>query len=153
MPRFLHEIATYRNGITQDNGWWEIRGLTLYNQLGGHHAYVPSADDEIRECEWEDILRETVRNDKETTGWIAPDGTFYGCAPQDHAALAKYVLYTTEQDLELRGYIKIYENPYFLRQSYPEYGAYSYMRCDGHWPTEAQLHVLQEKGLKEQDRY
>lgn len=151
MPRFLHEISTYPNGITLDNGWWEIRGCRLYNRVGGWHDYRPSETDEIRECTWEDIVRETVRDDTQTTGWIAPDGTFYGCAPMDHSDLAECVLHTTERDLEARGYVKIYENPIQLRRAYPEYGPYSYIRCDGHHPNEAQLRILHEKGLEQED--
>ena len=58
-------------------------------------------------------------NNNYRTGWLAPDGTFSGCATWDHWVLPT-ILGITENDLEIRGYIKIvqgddlyYIDPYF----------------------------------------
>lgn len=149
MALFLHEITRYINGQTSDNGWWEIRGSKLYNRCGGWHDYVPSPDDEIRESTWDEIMRETVRDDAQITGWIAPDGTFYGCAPEDHSLLARYVLGASERELEKRGYAKIFSVPSYVRHSEP----YECVRSDLRRLTDEQLQVLRDKGIDHMDFY
>lgn len=52
-----------------------------------------------------DELRRRL-NDSYKTGWLAPDGTFIGCPVWEHWILPT-ILNLTENDLELRGYIKI----------------------------------------------
>lgn len=153
MAKFLHEYLHFGNGKVQDNGWWEICGSKLYNRAGGRHDYVPQEDDEIREGTWNDIIKETVVDNTQITGWIAPNGTFYGCSPLNHAVVAEYVLNSSEKGLEEQGYVKIFENPAFLRREYPEYPRYEYMRGDSHYPNSAQIHVLREKGLVIKERH
>ena len=148
MAQFLHEYSRYPNGKIIDNGWWEIRGNRLYNRRGGHHDYTPMPDDEIREATWDEIVREEIVDNTKTTGWIAPDGTFYGCSTQDHSLVAQYVFNSDERSLERAGYVKIYEVPYYLRIKHPEYDRYEYIRGDGHRATEAQILTLKEKGLE-----
>lgn len=147
MAKFLHEFMS-----GQDNGYWEIRGNRLVNSKGGWHDYVPSPDDEIIEGTWDDVMKLRYKpDDSQITGWLAPDGTFYGCAPEDHYAIAKYHLGCTEQELEKKGFAKIFFNPRFMI----DHGAPSYeaIRSDLHRMTDAQLQVLKDKGIDHEDFY
>lgn len=148
MPKFLHEYNHYANGQVVENGWWEIRGNKLYNSCGGWHDYTPRPDDEIKESTWDEILKESVRDDTETTGWIAPDGVFYGCAPQAHEALAEYVIGASERELEEKGYVKIYRNPAYLRVSVPGTPLYEAAFFGSGRITKEQIATLKEKGVE-----
>lgn len=149
MPRFLHECYEDRNGRKVYNGWWEICGDYLYNRAGGRHRYEPKEDDEIKECEWEDIIRENLLDDSETTGWIAPDGTFYGCNPRRHRDVAVYIFDCEEIDLEEKGYCKIFQHPPLMRvkTGCKEFDYYPSWRN----LTAAQREVLKKKGLIEEE--
>ena len=151
MARFLHEFEEW-GGERHDNGWWEIEGEYLYNRAGGRHRYTPKEDDEIREGEWEDIIREAVIRNDETTGWIAPEGRFYGCWPRDHRDVARYVFGCEEIELEEKGFCKIYETPLQVRISSGDlfkdrYGYYP----RGRRLTAEQKRTLQEKGFEVED--
>lgn len=147
MAKFLHEYRESRDGTRIDNGWWEIDGDRLVNQNEGWHYYNPSEDDEIKECEWEDIIRDTIRDDTLTTGWVSPDGTFYGCASTDHRFLAEYIFNMNEIELEVKGYAKIYENPIELRIEIDNLPQYEAMRADGHRMTKEQIKTIKDKGV------
>lgn len=148
MALFLHEYRHYQDGSAYDNGWWEIKGNLLVNRVGGHHSYVPREDDEIRECEWEDIIREIVQDDTQITGWISPDGKFYGCRPTDHMELAEYVIGHDERTLEKMGYVKIFEHSRYLRRDIPGLPKFDFLRTDGKNISEGQRRILEEKGFK-----
>ena len=143
--KFLHEYLYYDNGKTIDNGYWEIDGDRLVNACGGWHPYDPSPDDEIIESDWDYInwLRaKDAISDKYTTGWIAPDGTFYGCDYQNHHYVAEY-LDMTETMMENKGYIKIYLNPIWTDGYGDKYEYFSF----GHM-TQAQIDTLINRGFK-----
>ncbi len=147
MPKFLHEYSRYANGQVIENGWWEIRGNKLFNSAGGHHDYYPRPDDEIREGTWEEIMRDYLLDNSQITGWIAPDGTFYGCKPEAHSGIAYYVLNARERELEERGFVKIFKNPEYLLQRVSGVRTYEAIRCDYKPMTAAQRKVLDEKGV------
>ena len=136
MPKFLHEYVKYRDGSTKDNGWWRIDGDKLVNSAGGWHTYHPSPDDEIVEADgWSDLDYSYLIDNTQTTGWVSPEGDFYGCKYMNHSVVANMVLKSSECLLELAGWVKIgwYNGNY-----------YAYVR---HFPTEAQQKVLDEKGV------
>ena len=145
MAKFLHEFTQMPNGTTCDNGWWEIRGNKLVNSKGGWHDYYPNSEDKIIESNWDYIEHLNAKNkinDKFITGWIAPEGTFYGCDYQDHHYVAEY-LDLSEFQMENQGYVKIYYNPLFLEGHGNEYEYF----CDKHL-TNAQREVLITKGIE-----
>lgn len=147
MSLFLHEYSEYPNGEVKDNGYWEIRGHRLYNRRGGFHNYYPKEGDEIIESTWAEVMRKYLMDkmdDSKITGWIAPDGTFYGCSTEDHADFAQYVLGHDEFTLEKNGYCKIFEHPSLLRIEDPDAPRYSYY-C--RFLTRAQQDVLEQKGI------
>lgn len=126
---FVHEFMEYNDGSVRENGWWEYNPdtETVYNRNGGWHTYHHRPEEEIIESTWDEILARTIRDDSCITGWIAPDGEFFGCAPMDHVRLAQYYLKTTEEHLEQEGWIKITEVPYWVKGKYPNInGRYEY---------------------------
>lgn len=138
--KFLHEYHLSPSGVKHYNGYWEIDGGRLVNRAGGWHPYNPSPDDEIIELDsWADLIRLTIKDDTQITGWIAPNGDFYGCRYSNHADLAEYLLGATEEELEERGYCKIYSLQLLG-------SGYHYYVRNGHL-TEAQEKVLIDKGL------
>ena len=144
--KFLHEYLKSPNGTILQDAYWEIRGNRLYNAAGGFHFYEPKEDDEIIESTWDEILyKQALRmlDPSKTTGWIAPDGTFYGCDYQDHWIVAERILNCTERELEERGYCKIYRNPIWCTTDESEYSYYYEKHL-----TEAQIDVLTSKGLE-----
>lgn len=149
---FVHEFMEYGDGTVRDNGWWEYDPDTekVYNRNGGWHDYRHRPEEEIIESTWEDILARTIRDDSCVTGWIAPDGEFFGCDPMDHARMAEYYLKTTEQYLEDDGWIKITEVPFWAMGKYPNInGRYEYHFFNLHKHiTQAQYKTLKDKGLE-----
>ena len=106
--------------------------------------------DEFFEADsWRDIIKQSFLKDRDKyiTGWIAPDGEFFGCAPEDHDDLAEYVFEKTQSELEEAGWLKVYEVHWRLRAmaTYREdYGPYSYFGR----PTEKQLLTLERLGIE-----
>lgn len=145
--KFLHEFLTHRDGTKYDNGYWEIRGNRLVNAAGGWHDYHPTPEDEIIESDWNHIRKMNFilyfrSNEESDTGWIAPDGRFYGTDFMDHWKVAEY-FDTTESDLEDRGFVKIYFNPLW-----PDHGdKYEYISVTDHL-TQTQIDTLERKGFK-----
>ena len=149
--KFLHEYFKHNDGTIYDNGWWEIDGNRLYNINGGWHDYNPSSDDIIIEADgWDDIPMDYLLDDEAITGWIAPDGKFYGCNPEEHMLIAEKVLKSSESMLENQGYVKIYMNPgyliYAMKQKGYNISTYEFLSTKGHI-TEAQRVTLEHKGF------
>ena len=152
MAIFIHEYRDYPNAKNVKNGWWELRGCELYNSHGGHHTYRPHPMEVRIESTWQDIKTQIYTENPHgyKTGWLAPDGRFYGCDYMDHAECASWVFDAYETELEERGYCKIYID-YSCSKEYcydPAPG--------GHSLTEAQLkHLLDNEIMTpaEYDKY
>lgn len=149
---FLHEFVDYPGAQGVDNGWWEYnpdREL-LFNRNGGYHSHRYHPKEEIIESTWEEILYLSIRDDSYITGWIAPDGTFYGCAPMDHVRLAEYYLKTKENKLEEDGWLKITQLAFFTKPK-PDNpnGRYEYLFFNPYkYITQAQYKTMRQKGLE-----
>jgi len=148
--KFVHEYNDYPNAKNVDSGIWEFDGEFCYNRYGGYHVYHPHPLDIVfEEDSWDDVIRTQLitKKDKYITGWISPNGGFFGCAPEDHDDVARYIFNKTQIELEEAGYIKVYENPRRLRAtaSYnmEQYSYYCYNR-----PTSAQEITLERLGIK-----
>lgn len=148
---FLREFVDYPSQKDVYNGIWEYEDGICYNRFGGHHDYKEHPLSEFFTADsWDDVLKYTIRDDTQITGWLAPDGTFYGCSPMDHMALEDHVLQRDATELEDEGWIKIYENPINIRMRHiSEYDEdlpqYDYLGM--HYPTPQQKEVLLKKGL------
>lgn len=153
MPLFVHEYYDTPSTKNIENGWWEYDKETgrVYNRAGGWHIFHAHPMQEFKECDWEDILAMTIRNDDLQTGWIAPNGEWFGCETTDHEKLARYYLKTTERDLEEKGWIKVTEIPAFLRiqdpETFPNRLEYFFLNPYG-FITKMQENTLFEKGLE-----
>ena len=152
--KFLHEFNRFGDNCVQDNGYWEIRGNGyVYNMNGGRHSYRPSEEDEIIEVEsWDEIIKKTIRDDSEITGWLSPDGEFFGCSARNHMMMAEYYFGKSEEELEESGFIKIYEEPIEVLRLQIErgekprsYGAIILKQ----FATENQKITLERKGFEE----
>lgn len=148
---FVREFVDYPSQKDVYNGIWEYDDGICYNRFGGHHDYKEHLLNEFFTADnWDDVLKYTIRDDTQITGWLAPDGAFYGCSPMDHMALEDHVLQRDATELEDEGWIKIYENSINMRMHHiSKYGEdlpqYDYLGM--HYPTPQQQEVLLKKGL------
>lgn len=113
LKTFIHEVVDYPNAKGIDNGWWELGDDGyVYNRNGGRHSYVAKKEKERKQATWDDITKDYLlaEVDKYDTGWLAPDGRFYGCDYMNHSLFAEFVFKTNERDLEEKGYCKIYRS-------------------------------------------
>ena len=149
--KFVHEFIDYPNHKDVDNGWWEFdeKQNRCINSMGGWHSYHPHPKDEFIEGTWDDVIVANLKMDKDNhiTGWISPEGDFFGCAPQDHYKVATYIYGCSERELEDKGFVKIYELPFCMRDISEGYG---YSNRYGYFgrPTMAQQDVLDRLGLE-----
>ena len=144
---FVHEFVDYPSQKNVDNGIWEYENGICYNRFGGHHSYTEHPLNKFFTADsWNDVLKYTIRDDTQITGWLAPDGTFYGCAPMDHMALEDHIIQRNASELENEGWIKIYKNSMNMRMLHDEeLPPYDYLGA--HYPTLQQKEVLLKKGL------
>lgn len=115
--KFVHEIITFQNGETKDNGWWELDGDYLYNVCGGRHVFCSDELAEIIEAEsWPDFYEKHASKiflkPNSPYGWLSPSGEFFGCSHTGHQDLATYFFKSSERELEDNGYIKISAEPF-----------------------------------------
>lgn len=147
---FIHEYDDYPGQKNVDNGIWEFDGTFCYNRNGGHHIYTPHPMDKKFEAEsWDEVLKaELLANRyKYTTGWISPNGAFFGCDVEDHDDMARYVLGQSQTTLERSGWIKVYENPARVRaMAHHNMKRYDYY-CEK-IPTQEQEEVLTRLGIE-----
>jgi hypothetical protein len=165
MPYFLHEYLKYRNGIKKDNGYWEIKSnmtpseligqeVRVVNAVGGFHDVTIKPEDEIVYAEdRKDLNYSHMLNPDSKYGWLAPDGTWYGCNYMEHEDIAMFVLRSNSCDLEEQGYVKIYESRFFnLGRNYylgqpSQYRVPSLMTRN--WLTQPQIDWLLTHGFQE----
>ena len=146
---FIHEYDVSPNQKIIDSGIWEFDGTFCYNRYGGFHTYIPHPMDKKFEAEsWNEVLKiELLANrDKYITGWISPDGEFFGCDVRDHDDMARYVLGQSQTALEKNGWVKVYENPAHVRaMAHHNMKRYDYY-CDK-IPTPEQEETLERLGI------
>ena len=161
MPWMLHRWDVNRHGDLRDGGFWEITDdlpeevcdwvgtkVRVENINGGWNIHTITEHDDIFIGDWDEIDFSYILDPTSDYGWIAPDGTWYGCSSMEHSLVADLVLKSDERTLEHQGYVKIYGSyitgrDYYIGQRLygDEFGLYSNKL------TEAQEKVLIEKGL------
>lgn len=150
LKTFVHEFRQGNDGSYYDNGWWEYHDNDIvYNVNGGRHDYTHTPQEEFKESTWDDIIKEEflAHINEYSTGWLAPDGKFYGCDYMDHRRFAEYVFDEYEYDLEKKGYCKIYRDPL-------EYGKLGFDHMPGNKRlTEAQWKYLLDEGYTDPEEY
>ena len=87
-----------------------VYDATIYNFAGGKNSGNDLTGKQIVDAEsiydldWNDT---ELLSDKFKTGWVSPEGEFYGCGYKSHELQAKYIHKKTERQLEELGFIKI----------------------------------------------
>lgn len=127
---------TFYNG-----GWWYYNEdlKRIENGSGGWNCHIPGPEEIVEANSWEDLDWSYLLDPDSPIGWVSPSGEFYGCDYRGHEDVAYYILHSSERELEVKGWVKI-----FMDGFTHEYGWYS----DKLHLTSAQLHVLEEKGLE-----
>lgn len=99
-----------------DNFWWELdtttplNNATIYNLVGGRQTEWDLTKAEIVEAkDWQhlDWSGTCLYDNTLKTGWLNPEGKFFGCDYRNHSSQANYVHGKRERDLELEGWIKL----------------------------------------------
>lgn len=106
-----------RHFVMYEDFWWEydpkdsLKNATLINPMGGRNSgcdirFCKTATAKDRsELDWKGT--HVYDNEKYLSGWLSPNGEFYGCDYRSHDSLARYVLHKETYELENEGYIKI----------------------------------------------
>ena len=141
MAKFLHEYIRYADGSVKENGWWKIDGNRLVNRFGGNHEYEPHQSDEIVEAaDFNDLTDKVdysyLLSPDSPYGWIDLEGNFYGCNYTEHSTLAYCYFKSSERELEMKGYVKVYRG----------HRGISYY-IEGYL-TDAQAATLRERGFE-----
>lgn len=161
MPWFLHERRIIRNGEIVDNGHWLIdtdeepipgEEYKVYNAAGGYHywtcgkEYSDEKNDVVFAKGWDELDNSALLTPTSRIGWLAPDGTFYGCQYWQHQLIADRVIHKTEIEMENEGWVKMYKSQLFPFDP-PEYYV---CRNSEHinYLTDEQVKVLSEKGYE-----
>ena len=113
--------------VKYENYWYELdtstplKCATVYNSVGGKMLELDLTNSPLvqansfNELDWSDTR---VFSDRYKTGWLSPDGKFYGCSYEAHLFQAKYLHNKSEREMEESGWIKIardYDNPTKVR--------------------------------------
>jgi hypothetical protein len=120
---FLHEKINLQNEKFIDNGFWKVKDATTFpevgekiiveNYSGGHHYHTVQPKDEFIEGYWENLMKiYATEISKQNYGWIDRDGIFYRCDYMEHAFIANACFNMTEAMAEVKGYVKIYKDPF-----------------------------------------
>lgn len=136
-----------KNYVLYNGYWWEydpkdnLKEATLYNALGRRNSYCDirfcktAQANNFDELDWQGT--KVYDNKKYLSGWLSPEGEFWGCDYRSHDILARYVLHRQTYQLEAQGFIKI---------NYTQDGGSTkkyYIIIPGkHVPTNAQIKYL-----------
>jgi len=100
-----------------NNFWWRYDDKTLLDDATvynvnefGKMSNLDLTNEKITEAEsWQALnWQETdVYNNNIKTGWLSPNGTFYGCKTEYHSLQAYLVHNKKEKQLEKEGFVKI----------------------------------------------
>lgn len=158
---FVHKRRMQDGHYADNGGVWEIMDsptgvewgdmVRIENAYGGWHFYTISPDDEIFESDWDTVERNYYMSKTNAEyGWIAPDGTWYGCEYEDHAHCIYAVSGLYESQAEQQGWIKIYRDPVMATWHPERTNEFDgcYWIVDSEKMTEAQKHTLHIRGFK-----
>ena len=100
---------------------WVEDGDTCWVNLAG--GYCPKGDkdqvldrvlvDDYHTLDW---TRTGLLDPKSDSGWLDPNGTFYGCASQDHIQFADLILHSSQEELMKKGWCHVWgkrSDPYW----------------------------------------
>lgn len=142
--KFVRLVEDYVSEKERDNRafWRKEEDGKWINFVGGWcfpNSYLIVLEtvyaDRFEDLDWSKTY---LNNPNSDSGWLSPDGIFYGCPSESHDSCAYYLLKSTIGELEKKGYIRImYKHDW---------------HCEGEL-TEAQAKWLLEKGFVSPDSY
>lgn len=133
------------------NWWWEYDETlprsctTLYNYAGGKTSDIDIEGMETATAEAFSDLNwygTEVYDNKYKTGWLSPEGKFYGCDYRRHSAQAKFVHNKSECDLEDAGWVKISYRLYYNKDGTQHLEAMFFAKNKTIYPTNGQLNYI-----------
>ena len=129
--------------VFHNNTWWEYKeGLKiLKNKYGVYNHYIPNEKEIIESDGWDSLDYSYLIDNDQITGWISPEGIFYGCKEKDHNDVADYIFHCSERELEEKEWVKIYKIPAYLGNS-----RYDWYKKNNR-PTAAQKKILENNGF------
>lgn len=141
--------------VKYNNFWHEVdsntppHSATLFNLGLGRMTEVDITNMEkayansLSDLNWNGT--KLLDNSVYKTGWLAPDGTFYGCDYSCHSAQAKLVHKKDEETLEREGYIKITLEAWYNRNQERNYTAIFHCTDLTKYPTNEQIAFIKNK--------
>ena len=130
--------------VRYGNSYWEVdetRNLMI-NEVGGHTSLDPNL--EIIEVENEDELDYSfLIDDSYETGWLSPDGRWYGCEYYSHEEVADKIFKSSGDDLKDKGWKAISRN--YQNKKLVLYGAW--WTDFGRRMTTEQINTLKQREL------
>ena len=96
--------------VFDHNTWWEVEDNRVYNPDGGGYKYLNKDLPVVEAANWDSLDWSCLLDKKSRVGWIAPDGTWFGCDPKMHDKVAQRFFKSTEEKMEQKGWIKVYRS-------------------------------------------
>ena len=124
--------------VFENDGWWKIVGNKVVNVYGSKHSLNPELPI-IEVDDWDSLDWSFLLNRNSPYGWIAPDGTWFGCNYKRHIDVARWFLKSSEDKLEKAGWVKVY-------QAIPRTSIIDWY-SDKYLITHAQAKTLHQKGF------
>lgn len=92
------------------NYWWEDGGAFWINSAGGrchkskNDVILQTVQSAFEDLDW--TITSYVEPDSKT-GWLSPDGKYWGCSTQNHRSVADLVLKSSSEKLLDQGWVKV----------------------------------------------
>lgn len=152
LAKEFHCLDLYGNGSRHQ--WWQFAGNMYRNSAGGGFPSAnvdPAKIVEVRQLSHYGMLyaEPLLTHNDLTTGWLAPDGTFYGCSVASHDYTAENVIGSTVKRLEQQNFARLYGD---TGMGEPLFAIGRDLDWERRPPvTPAQAIVLRQKGYKIRD--
>lgn len=106
----------------RETQWYQEQGDGWINVFGGSHRKMPD-DKVIDRVQAADFMgldwkRTSMYVDNGESGWLSPDGVFWGCKYGGHCNLAHYVIQKDYGDMEKSGWVHVDCAPIAGRYTY-----------------------------------
>lgn len=104
-----------------ESSWYLFEDGKKINRVGGYN-YISETDEVLEESEAEDFedldwTNTYLNNPNEESGWVSPDGKFYGCKSMDHINCIELVCKLSMTEAEKLGWAHLYyDNTYYCKR-------------------------------------
>lgn len=118
---YLVSLGTYNKKPRQffwmlDNGdtWIDLADQSAWKDKNEADIIAEAIEAEhTTDLDW---AKTPLLNDKSISGWLSRYGRFYGCPSYHHDNVAHLVLGMTVQELENRGWVRVFDERWFTCQ-------------------------------------